>query len=391
MYWVVIRSERGLFDIVKFMDVLKEDDADEFTRFREAIRAKNKKREDLRERMKGLEGQALADAQEELRQVDIQTDDTTSGSGEGSGEQSKRKKKTLEIQYRGHGRPNLLYKLKIMLGFFQITISMIFALDISYPNLFKKFYQLFSIFNFDFVQWSSVSCIATGIDVYIKLVCICCVPIAVIFGLVLFYLGPYYTCIKKSSHQALVLARKRHKRKFWRLVLFTLFLSFPNVSSKVLSFYRCSSVIEGERYLSEDYHETCMNDKWMSYLVFNVFAVLLYPIGIPVCFFVLLYINRKRFGMHKVRLQMGFLYDGYSPTAWWFELADMMHKFSLTSLLFFFPESYQMPLGMIVSVSYTFVILLAQPYYRRSDDLLHLTGQTELLLLMLAGKMSTHA
>jgi hypothetical protein len=34
---------------------------------------------------------------------------------------------------------------------------------------------------------------------------------------------------------------------------------------------------------------------------------------------------------------------------WWFEMADMGHKLSLTCLLFFFPPDFQMPFGMVRS------------------------------------------
>jgi hypothetical protein len=69
----------------------------------------------------------------------------------------------------------------------------------------------------------------------------------------------------------------------------------------------------------------------------------------------------------------------------WFELVDMMHKLILTSILPFFPAGVQMPLGMGVVFGYAILILITQPYFRKSDDRLHLCAQTEIFLLMMAG------
>jgi hypothetical protein len=51
------------------------------------------------------------------------------------------------LDFRPIGKPNLTYKLKIILGFFQIGTNITFALDIPWPNLFKTFVQLFNVSN----------------------------------------------------------------------------------------------------------------------------------------------------------------------------------------------------------------------------------------------------
>src|SRR4051812_33247207 len=53
-------------------------------------------------------------------------------------------------------------------------------------------------------------------------------------------------------------------------------------------------------------------------------ALVLLPYSIPLLFLGLLLKYRKRFAENAVRLQLGFLYDGYMTHAWWFELADIV-------------------------------------------------------------------
>lgn len=63
-------------------------------------------------------------------------------------------------------------------------------------------------------------------------------------GLALIYLLPAYYLDKqkyadRSQAGMLNAAMKRSRRKFWKLVLFTMFLLYPGVSSSVLSIFVC--------------------------------------------------------------------------------------------------------------------------------------------------------
>jgi len=166
--------------------------------------------------------------------------------------------------------------------------------------------------------------------------------------------------------------------------LFTLFLIFPKVSSAVLSLYLCRRV-EGTSYLIADFSEECYTDRWNSFLPFDIVMILLYPFGIPVLFISSLILHRRVFEHPGTRLQLGFLYDGYSLRTWWFELVDMVHKLLLTSLLAFMPDGVQLPLGMSIAFLYGIIILESRPYFRKGDDRLHLFAQVEIFLLLEAG------
>jgi hypothetical protein len=65
----------------------------------------------------------------------------------------------------------------------------------------------------------------------------------------------------------------------------------------------------------------------------------------------------------------------HSQYRWYFELLDMGHKLIITSVLVFFPTNAMMPVGMCVSICYTFIILIKRPYVRRGDDRMHLFTQ----------------
>eukprot|EP00808_Paulinella_micropora_P002032 g81900.t1 len=183
-------------------------------------------------------------------------------------------------------------------------------------------------------------------------------------------------------------ARKRTWRKFWKLVLFTLFLVYPSVSATVVAAFVCQD-INGVLYLKADYTQRCLDERWWRYLPLAVSGVILYPLGIPAFFYYLLSRYKTRLDLPDIQAQLGFLYQGFTRRTWWFELMDMLHKLVLTSLIAFFKNEWQMASAMAFSTFYTCIIVVMEPYLRREEDQLHLLVQTELLMLLLCGYILT--
>ena len=66
-------------------------------------------------------------------------------------------------------------------------------------------------------------------------------PLAMLVCIFFFFLLPMYYCDRRdmSDSEHYRLARKRTRRKFWKLVLFTVFLGYPGVSAICLSLFQC--------------------------------------------------------------------------------------------------------------------------------------------------------
>jgi uncharacterized membrane protein YciS (DUF1049 family) len=160
------------------------------------------------------------------------------------------------------------------------------------------------------------------------------------------------------------------------------------VSSHVLRFFVCKNIDE-DTYLIADFTIRCTDTKWLSWLTYVLVMVGIYPVGVPSFFFWVLSKNRLKLTEPTVKMQLGFLYEAFNLDAWYFEVVDMCHKLTMTSLLAFLPLDAQMPLGMFVVTTYLWIILLRQPYLRRDDDMLHLFVQVELYLIVLAGYILT--
>ncbi len=279
---------------------------------------------------------------------------------------------------------NFTYKFKIFLSFLQITNSVTSDLDFRWPEAYKTVMSWLGLSSLD-----SLISNVTGTDCfsqdnyYFMYVAILGMPLAVGFLILFFWVLPRRSnlfCWRHYSSKA----KRRNAIQTWRLFLYFIFLVFPIVSSKVLRHYICDD-IDGTSFLAADYRVKCFTDLWnlTSYVSTNF--ILLYPIGIPVFFFVLLRYNRKKLATPDVKAQLGFLYAGYKESIWWWEIVDSLHKLFLVAVLAFFPTTVQLPIAMAVVILYMISLLLINPYQDPSDDRLHQIAQTEIYLVILAG------
>jgi len=282
-------------------------------------------------------------------------------------------------------RPNFTYKLKILVGFLQVVTNLAFAVDVPWPRTYRAFINRFSFVNLDFVPWQSVGCV-TLFNFYEKFLIVTFTPMGVLAALFFFFLLPLHWFISHDLRDDPTLRNrvKLLRHRFWKLVLVTVFLMYPGVSSIVMSFFICRTVA-GVNYLLADFDLRCYDSEWQKHLPFAIIMLIIYPLGVPCITLFFLTRYRARFEEPGVRIRLGFLYDAYIKVMWWFELADMANKLFLTSIVAFFPVKAQMPIAMVWLVCYMILILRRFPYIRKGDDRLQLFALTEIFLVILTG------
>ena len=279
---------------------------------------------------------------------------------------------------------NFTYKFKIFLTFLQISNSVTADLNLRWPTAYKQVMSFLGLTSVDTLinSVAGTDCY-TKDNYYLMYIVILAAPIAAALLMLLFWVIPLnagWFCFRGLTDGG----RQRQVIKCWRLFLYFLFLIFPIVSSTVIRHYVCTD-IEGTSFLASDYRVQCYTDTWylVSYISTNF--ILLYPIGIPLFFFIILRYNRKQLSVPAVKAQLGFLYAGYKESIWWWEVLECFHKLILVALLAFFPEDVQLPFALSVVVVYLILLLFINPYQDRSDDRLHQFAQTEIFLILLAG------
>jgi len=282
-------------------------------------------------------------------------------------------------------KPNVTYKLKILINFLQIGTGLAFVVDIPWPSGFKSFMTLFAFVNLDFVPWQSLGC-ATKFTYFTKYQIAISIPVGVMLLLFFLFLLPMYVmdATDMSDDESKRSYRKRARRKFWKLALFTLFLIYPNECSTVLDFFVCKK-IGGPNFLLSDFKVQCYDTEWVKNVPYAIAAIVVYPVGVPLGFLYFLRRYRKRLHEPGVRIQLGFLYEAYATTVWYYEIIEMIEKLTMVALLNFLPFEMQMPGGLVVVCSLLMFILVQTPYLRSSDDRLAQVAQTELFHFILCG------
>ena len=138
---------------------------------------------------------------------------------------------------------------------------------------------------------------------------------------------------------------------------------YPTVSSTVLSTFDCREV-NGVSYLVSDVSLRCHEGDWGFHSVYAGIMIAIYPIGIPLLLFLIMY--RKRAVLYTsmyLKIALGFTFEAYRKGLWWVEIVDMMHKLILTSFLRLIPDPvWALRIGLAVSSVYLISILLVSPF-----------------------------
>jgi hypothetical protein len=139
-------------------------------------------------------------------------------------------------------------------------------------------------------------------------------------------------------------------------------------------------------------------------------GVVVYVIGVPAIYFLVLYKRRKLLvspseaieteekgkqrissvAHFKIRQRWSQLFIQYESRYWYFELLEMLRKVILTGALVMFGDSaiLQMVLGIFICFGYVVVCANAHPYVDPLDDKMQQTASIMLFLTMFAGLMT---
>jgi hypothetical protein len=127
---------------------------------------------------------------------------------------------------------------------------------------------------FDFIKLPSLSCLWNGVSWTSTLYTYTLTPLALILALGI----PVVTALWRGLHRT---ARKRWDDavdRFYRNLIFALFILFPMLASSAMSVLNCEPNVGR---LREDYRVVCP-DLLSSEFIYSVVFMVLYPIGIPV-------------------------------------------------------------------------------------------------------------
>lgn len=274
-------------------------------------------------------------------------------------------------------------KFKVVVSFYQVVT----AIPVSYPVDFDvKFSQILGYFNFMNLQINEifpVTCLAM-FDYYTRYILKALAPL----GLSLIFYGLYTMENWLTAEQ---------RRLVFKLYLFFLFAIYPAMSASGGESLRCVTTTDDgrpvQRWLKVDYSVNCDTEKHQRFLAVDIACMLLYSLGIPLYFFVLLWMQRDELQERKDRLRLPeHLYHlealciTYERRFWWFEVAKCLRKYILVSACISIFQGYPSS-AILAAVVFCGISLLVfqelAPYEFDLDDVLAYTSHCVLLIIFL--------
>ena len=166
--------------------------------------------------------------------------------------------------------------------------------NVTYPDVYEQFLQAIDVINLDLGWMISAGCLWPDINFHGRLLFTTLGPLVA-----LAYLGATYAfAVVKTrrqpvgaspTHVSKEIARERVDTEHTSALLLLSFLVYSSASSSVFRMFACDHLDDGEVYLRADYRILCTDSKHHALQIYAGIMVLVYPVGIPLVYAVLLY------------------------------------------------------------------------------------------------------
>ncbi|CAN0047697.1 unnamed protein product, partial [Ectocarpus fasciculatus] len=181
-------------------------------------------------------------------------------------------------------------KLKILVVVWQILTVFPSITGAEFPPAYAQFLSIIDFINLDIGSIFAGTCVLPRVSFYQRLLVTTVTPIGLAGVLLL-----TYTMAKRRAGigSASVVARKAAWSRHMAAGLLLTFLVFTSTSTVVFKTFACDDqAVEGESYLRADYSLSCNTTTHTWYKVYAGIMIVVYPIGIPLLYAFILWINR---------------------------------------------------------------------------------------------------
>jgi len=251
---------------------------------------------------------------------------------------------------------------KIILSYLQCTsVAVVTMPSIPWPeSVLNLLGNVYAFSSFDFTNMIPVGCM-TRLTYYEHFMLIMWLPAIIISCIFLVLLVNHirWNGLRwKSTSEAVIGADP-----LWKGALMTLFILFPIMALRVLAIFDCRE-IDGDFWLVSDVQLKCYDTRWATYAIVGFCGALVYPVGIPILFYIILSRNKHRLDTPGVKARCGFLYSGFVAAFWGGELIEMFRKFFMSTFVVFVKTGSMSQMGVVLVVSALFLglHLACDPY-----------------------------
>ena len=185
--------------------------------------------------------------------------------------------------------------------------------------------------------------------------------------------GTFAVAVVRHSESEETLRRIRHKHM--SAVILVAFLVYSSVSSAVLQMFDCKHLDDGNNYLRADYTILCDSVKHRALQVYAGVMVIIYPVGIPTLYSLLLFRNRSVLtDEHRRRSDVyvqptSNLWKPYKPSQFYFEVVECARRILLTGVAMLSENDTAAKIAatFMIAVIFMVVVEVLAPYESRLD------------------------
>jgi len=284
-----------------------------------------------------------------------------------------------EKKSRSHTNQLVLVKIKIAFVFFQVILLFQEVYIINYPSPYIDFLSFFSFIELDLFSVAKMECAISG-GFFSKLIFSTCIPIGISFFL---FVGWIFSSFKfeRETRQFKII-----ENTLINLFIIMTYVLFPSLCATIFSSFICEEFDDGSSFLRADYSVDCDSSEYSSIFGLAAMMILVYPIGIPSMYLLMLWRNQEKLDPQKFFTEMGlgeavvkrernvnhlkFLFDAFLPQYWWTEVMECVRKLLLTGFMVFFYEGsgLQIFTSMLVSGFFFAIYSKIEPYLMPSNN-----------------------
>ena len=240
------------------------------------------------------------------------------------------------------------------------------------------------MFNFDLSWVLSAGCVV-DMDFHDRLLLSTIGPI-----FALLFLGGTYSVaarINRGDTETLQTIWNKHVS----MVLLLTFLVYSSVSSTLFKAFACEELADDKNYLRADYRIECDSSTHRALQVYAGLMLMLYTVGIPFFYGVLLFRDRDVLKRDQVDREetarissTSDLWKPYRPSVFYYEVIECARRVLLAGVVVFIYPNTAAQIAVTLVIAFVFVVVseALAPYESRWDTWLNRTGHAVVYMSM---------
>ena len=296
----------------------------------------------------------------------------------------------------------LLSKLKIIIGFYQVTYGLLEAFSfIEWPDSLQAIAKYSEMLQLNILQVAPIHCLFHGlqVDAFANLI-----AIMTINALVICFCGVGYGLRKAVIARKQILSEQEKadaisetKQFAYRNLFFFLYVTYLSTCVKTASVFplACQKICLNEKeeqcsnYLKTDYSVKCHEPRY-NHLVIVAYIATVYVLCLPTFSFIALWRLKtiifatrdskttldSRRPKKEIVTGLSFLFENYKPRNWYWEIVEMSRKVIITSVMIVVGKQTRSYIGLAWVVAGMHGVLFAwtSPIQDSTENILMVTS-----------------